>query len=1073
MSPNRLTIKFTSIVFSSLILLLFGITQAFAQNISSSLFHSLHYRFIGPGGNRVSAVVGEPGNPNVYYAGGASGGVWKSTDAGIHWKPIFDNQDVQSIGAIAIDPNHHHTIWVGTGETFIRSNVSIGNGIYKSTDGGRSWEKMGLPKSGRIGRIVINPNNSDIVYVAVMGNDYGPQEDKGVYKTTDGGRTWKKVLFVNKYTGCSGLAIDVNNPNIIFAGMWQFVLKTWGQNSGGPGSGVYMSRDGGKTWKRLKAGLPQSPLGKIDVAVAPNNSDRVYALIETGGRGSLWRSDDGGFHWHEVNWSKLINERPHYYTRMLIDPADYNTVWFASNGMYETHDGGNTIKRIPWGGDNHDLWADPTNDKRMMIGYDGGVGISVNHGRSWHHVVLPIGQMYHIAVDNEVPYHVYSNMQDDGSVIGPSNDLGDYGIPSSIWHTTAGCESGFSFPDTVTNRWVWGGCYSGEVEVYDRKTGHQHSVTPWPNKSLDSPAKFLKYRWNWTPPMAISPHNHKEIYAGSQYVHVTTDGGHSWKVISPDLTLDDTTRMGSSGGLTPDNLGVEYWGTLFAIAESPVKAGVIWAGSNDGLVHVTRDGGKNWDNVTKNIPDLPPYGTISNIDPSPFEAGGAYISVDFHQVDNRKPYIYKTWDYGRHWKKITNGIQSSELSYVHNVYADPHKKGLLFAGTENSLFVSFDDGAHWQPFQNNLPHAPVTWITVQKDFHDLAIATKGRGLYIMDDIIPLEQMNNQIVNSDVHLFKPRKAYRFRKTKTYRGSPLDNSRGRNPRYGASLNYYLKNGSQKPVTIQIVNGNGQIIRTLSGSAHKGINRAWWDLRYPPTDEVKLRTTPKSHPHIWEENRFRGKQTREIYHWGIQPAKRGPLVMPGEYTVRLTADGKTMSTTLKVLKDPNTTGSLADVKAETDLWLKVYHNINTVVNMINRIELVRKQIEDMPVYFQGRSDSAEVLDLADKLNQQALHVEHQLFQKFLAAGQSKTYPAPMKLYLRFVWFAGEIGSGAGDVAGDPDYPPTSQDLAVYKLLTNRLNKTKTEFNSFMNNDVTQFNNTLQQKGIQAVITPGKGIE
>ncbi len=1010
----------------------------------------------------------------MYYAGGASGGVWKSTDAGSNWEPIFDQEDVQSIGTIAIDPNHPHTIWVGTGETFIRSNVSIGDGIYKSTDGGRSWKHLGLENSGRIGRIVIDPNNSNVVYVAVMGNDYGPQKSKGVYKTTDGGKTWKKILFVNDETGCSGLALDVNNPNIIFAGMWQFQLKTWGQNSGGPGSGVYVSRDSGKTWKHLSTqdGLPGSPLGKTDVAVAPNNSNRVYALIETGGkRGSLWRSDDGGYHWHVVSYSRLINERPHYYTRMLIDPNNYNTVWFASNGMYVTYNGGKTIKRIPWGGDNHDLWADPANDKRMMIGFDGGLAISVNHGQSWHHVILPIGQMYHVSVDNDIPYHVYSNMQDDGPVMGPSNDLGDYVIPSTRWHTTAGCESGFTYPDTVNNKYVWGGCYSGEVELYNRQTKQRRSVTPWPDKSLDSPANVLKYRWNWTQPIAMSPENHNKIYVGSQYVHVTTDGGQSWKVISPDLTLDDTTRMGSSGGLTPDNLGVEYWGTLFAIAESPVKAGVIWAGSNDGLVHVTKDGGKTWENVTKNIPDLPPYGTISNIEPSHFEAGKAYISVDFHQVDNRKPYIYKTTDYGRHWTKITNGIANSVFSYVHDVSEDPHVPGLLFAGTENSIYVSFNDGKEWHSLQNNLPHAPVTWITVQRDFHDLVISTKGRGLYIMDDITPLENIaanEQKTLDSSARLLQPRIAYRFRKTTTYRMSDEDNSYGLNPPYGASLNYYLKDPAKNPITIELINSQGQVIRKLNGSRHKGINRIWWDLRYSPTAEVKLRTTPAAQPHIWQERRFLGKKTREIYHWGINPAKRGPLVMPGKYTVRL-RDGKNIQTKiLMVRKDPNTLGTLADVRAETDLWLNIYHNINDVVHMINDIELVRKQIQDMPVYFTGNPDSAFVMNKASILNTRALHIEHQLFQKYLATGVSKTYPAQLKLYLKFVWLAGEIGSGAGDVTGDPDFPPTKQDMEVYQLLNKQLHNTQKEFNSFMSQSVPAFNSAVGLKGIKTLIVP-----
>lgn len=1059
------------ITFFSLLLICLSWTGVgYGQNLNANLYSSMKYRFIGPGGNRVSAVMGEPGNRDVYYAGAASGGLWKSTDGGIHWDPIFDDQGVQSIGAIAIDKSEPHTLWVGTGESFIRSNVSIGDGIYKSTDGGRTWQHMGLTKTGRIGRIEINPNNTDVVYACAQGTNYGPQPERGVFRTKDGGKTWEKILSVDEHTGCSGLDMDKSNPNILFAGMWDYYLKTWGQFSGGPGSGVFVSRDGGDNWQRLtpEDGLPESPLGKIDVTVAPNNSDRVYALIETGDRGSLWRSDDGGHNWHNVHHSRLINERPHYYTRMLVSPNDYNSIWFPSNRMYESNDGGETIEQVSWGGDTHDMWADPTNANRMMIGDDGGILITHNKGRSWDRIILPIGQMYHVAVDRSTPYNVYSNMQDDGSVMGPNRNVGGYGISSATWHSTGGCESGFSYPDTVSGRWVYAGCYSGEVEIYDRKTKYKRAIAPWPDKSLDSPAKVLKYRWNWTQPIAISPNDHNKVYVGSQYVHMTEDRGQSWEVISPDLTLNDTTRMGSSGGLTPDNLGVEYWGTLFAIAESPVKPGVIWAGSNDGLVHVTKDGGENWENVTENIPDFPEYGTISNINPSPFEAGKAYISVDYHQVDNRKPYIYKTSDYGQHWEKITEGIPSSPLSYVHIVRADPFKPGLLYAGTENALYVSIDDGEHWLPFQNNLPPAPVTWITVQPDRHDLAISTKGRGLYILDDLTPLEQLDQDILSSDAHLFKPRSAYRFRAIHQFRGFADDLSRGENPPYGAPINYYLKSSTDAPVKIEILDQSGKLVRQLRGSGEKGINRTWWDLRYPDTKTVELRTTPESHPHVWEEKRFRGEDTREIYHWGISGPKRGPLAMPGTYQVRLTVDGKTFTKPLKVNKDPNTPGTMADVRAQSDLWLKIYSDINKVVTMINRIERVRKQIEDLPVYLAGRSDSTAVMKQANELDKKALAVEDQLFQRFLAAGDTKTYPDELKLYLKLVWLAGEVGSGAGDVAGSPDYPPTDQSLEVYKLMSKRLEKAESDYKQFMSTSVANFNNKVGSENIKGITLP-----
>ena len=1059
-----------AVAFALLLPALLRPSPASAQQLDPSHLQQLRYRFIGPGGNRVSAVVGEPGNPNVYYVGAASGGVWKSTDAGAHWWPVFDSTDVQSIGSIAIDPGRPHTVWVGTGEPFIRSNVSLGDGIYRSTDGGRTWSHLGLEATGRIGRIVIDPRDPDRVYACAMGRGYGDQPERGVYRTEDGGRTWTKVLFVDEHTGCSGLALDPHDPDVLFAGMWQFVIHTWGQNSGGPGSGVFVTRDGGDHWSRLgpQDGLPPSPVGKIDVAVARSDPARVYALIETGGKGSLWRSDDGGRRWRIVSWNRLIDERPHYYTRMLVAPDDAGTVWFPSNYMYVTHDGGETIQRVPWGGDDHDMWADPHDPRRMMIGYDGGVMISVDRGRSWNPIVLPIGQMYHVAVDDRVPYFVYSNMQDDGSVRGPSNSLTGGGISSAIWTTTAGCESGFTWPDTVSGRWVWGGCYSGEVERFDLKTGHRQSVSPWPDKSLDSPAKVLRYRWNWTQPIALSPEDPSHVYVGSQVVHETTDGGRSWKVISPDLTLDDTSRMGSSGGLTPDNLGVEYGGTLFAIAESPLEAGVIWAGSNDGLVHVTRDGGAHWTNVTPDIPDLPPWGTISNIDPSLHQKGKAYISVDFHQVDDRRPYIYETDDYGKSWKKLSGGIPASPLSYVHVVREDPVRAGLLYAGTEDALYVSPDDGAHWTRLMSGLPPAPVTWLTVQSHFHDLVVATKGRGLYILDDISPLEQLTPAVLASRAHLFRPRDAYRFRTVSTPRGVPNDRSRGRNPPYGADLDYFLKSKAKGPVRVTITDDSGRVVRRLTGRGEAGIDRVWWDLRYPPTDEVELRTTPAAHPHIWEEKRFRGKKTREIYHWGIEPPKRGPLVNPGTYTVTVVADGDTLTAPLTVLKDPNTAGTLDDVRAQTKLWKAVYDDIDAVVSMINRTEVVRKQIEDLPVSLQGRADSATVMEAARAVDDSALAVEDLLFQRYLAAADVKTYPAEMKLYLKLVWLAGEVGDGAGDVAGSPDLAPTTQDVEVFHLLEGRLEEARTEFDHLMGTTVPAFNAAMDAKGIGLVV-PG----
>ncbi|HET9984263.1 MAG TPA: hypothetical protein VFQ38_11775, partial [Longimicrobiales bacterium] len=687
--------------------------DAEAAGDAADAYTALRYRHIGPVGNRVSAVAGVPGDPNVYYAGAASGGIWKTTDAGIHWAPVFDDQPVQSIGALAVAPSDPNVVWAGSGEAWIRSHISVGNGIYRSTDAGRSWQHMGLDASGRIGRIVVHPTNPDIVYVAALGHAYGPQPERGVFRTMDGGKTWEKVLFVDPNTGAADIVMDPSNPRILYAGMWQLEMHTYGRESGGPGSGLYRSTDAGSTWKKLGGhGLPTHTIGKIGLAMARSNPSRVYALIETGDgapykgqptdSGELWRSDDGGETWKVVSYDRELTGRQAYYTRMAVEPDNENEAYFLSASFSKTLDGGATTVDIPRGesagGDNHDMWIDPTNGDRMIVANDGGVSISTTRGRTWHRIQLPIAQIYHAMVDNQVPYFVYGNKQDGPSYRVPSNSrLGGFGgrggaIPRGETHSVGGGESGWATPDTVDPNIVWSsasgsGSVGGIVVRYDERTRQAQNVEVWPVSTGGHPAGDVKYRFVWTAPLTISPHDHDRVYVGSQFVHVTTDGGKSWRIISPDLSRNDTTRMGSSGGLTPDNIGVEYAGVVFAIAESPVQKDLLWAGTNDGLVHVSRDGGAHWENVTANLPKLPAWLTISNIEPSRWEAGTAYLSVDGHQMNDRDPWIYRTTDYGKSWKLIVAGIPRSTHSYVHVVRQDPVRKGLLYAGTENALYV--------------------------------------------------------------------------------------------------------------------------------------------------------------------------------------------------------------------------------------------------------------------------------------------------------------------------------------------------------------------------------------------------
>ena len=1043
-----------------------------------SPFAHLEYRFIGPPGNRVSAVVGEPGNSNVYYAGAASGGVWKSSDGGFNWSPVFDKEPAQSIGSIAVAPSNHSIVWVGTGETFIRSNVSLGNGVYKSTDAGKTWRHMGLDATGRIGRIIIDPHNPDIVFAAALGTCYGPQPERGVFRTKDGGKSWERVLFVDENTGASEISMDPKDSNTLFAGTWQIDIKTWGRNSGGPGSGVFVTHDGGDTWKRITGhGLPDSPLGKTAVAVAPSDSNRVYALIETGQRGSLWRSDDGGQNWRVANYSRLLNERPHYYTRMLVMPDNENEIYFPSNSMGVTYDGGQTADLVRWGGDNHDMWADPQNPNRIMIGSDGGVAITLVRGKEWAWNRLPIAQMYHVTTDNRIPYYVYGQMQDGPSQRGPSNDLGGNDIVPADWITTGGCETGWNTPDPVDPDIVWAGCYAGVTERFDLRTGHARSVSVWPDRTMGANAGQVKIRMNWTYPIAISPHDHNTVYVGSQFVHKTSDGGQTWQTISPDLTLNDESMHGDSGGLTVDNLSVEYAGVVFSLAESPSEKGQIWAGTNDGVVQMTRDGGAHWTNVTPR--GMPPKMSVDAVIPSKHDPGTCYIAVDGHQVNIRDPYLYRTSDFGKTWKLIVSGIPKSPLSYTDAIQEDPVRRGLLFAGTENAIYISFDDGDHWQPLQNNLPHAPVHWITVQDHFKDLVVGTYGRGFWILDDLTPLEQFDDSVRNSALYLFPPRPAYRFRETFHREMAPSGQTRGENPPYGASINYLLKQPAKK-IEITVEGPDGTLIRKLKVESNAGINRTWWDLRYPSINDVELRSVPEGNPHIWEEKRFVGKESRPVYYYGVGRSQSnvalrspsgeptlGPLVAPGTYTVKLVADGQTLTQKVTVLKDPNTTGSEADVDAATKLSMAIYNDANSSVRMINQIEWTRRQLEDMRKMLKAANADKSIGDSAKELDGKALAIEDQLLQRSIAEGDLKSFRGPLQLYLKFVWLGAEVGSGGADVAGNPDFPPTQSEIEVYNLLHGELEKAESDFNNLYSKDVPAFNDEMAKKGMEKVIT------
>ena len=1051
--------------------------------VDTSAYTQLRYRYIGPDGNRVSAVAGVIGDPLTYYAGAASGGIWKSSDGGIHWESIFDDQPVSSIGALAVAPSDPNIVWAGTGEPWIRSHISVGWGIYKSTDAGKHWTLMGLENTGRISRVVIHPTNPDIVFAASEGHGYGPQPERGIYRTMNGGKTWERVLFVDDSTGASDLVMDPTNPRILWAGMWQFELHTWGRESGGAGSGLFVSKDGGTTWKRVSGhGLPEKPVGKVSLAIPKVNPNRIYALIETGDgavihgketdRGKLWRSDDAGEHWTLVSYDRQLGGRTAYYNHVTASPDNENEAYFTSAAFSKTLDGGRTTLDVAFasspGGDNHDMWIDPTNGDRLVVGNDPGISISQNRGKTWLRVRLPIGQMYHATVDDRIPYYVMGNRQDGPSTRGPSNSkLGGFGgagtIPRGMWHSVAGGESGWATPDPADSNIVWStasgsGSRGGLVFRYDLRTGTARNVEVWPQSTGGWPAADLKYRFVWTAPFTISPNDPKRIYTGSQYVHQTTDGGNSWQVISPDLTRNDKSRQQISGGLTPDNIGVEYAGVVFAIAESRLKPGLIWAGTNDGLVQLTQDGGKSWTNVTANLRGMPEWGTISNIEPSRYDTGTAYLTVDGHQINNRDPWIYRTRDYGKTWQLIVSGIPKSPLSYAHVVCEDPVRRGLLYAGTENGLYVSFNDGESWQPLQNNLPHAPVYWITVQPRFNDLVVATYGRGFWILDDITPLQQLTPEVLAGNAHLFKPRAAYRFRNIEAPLAPPDDPVVGQNPPYGASIHYRLASaGAQDSVTLTIADASGKTVRSMKGPAKAGINRAWWDLRYDPTIEPRQRVSPMYAAEITIPPQ--GRPMPDGGRFAI-------LAPPGTYTVKVRLAGQELSQPLTVLKDPNAGGSEEEIRTQTALLTELRTEINTAAAAVNTIESLRSQLATLKSVLAGDSAQAAARAGADSLDKKLVAVEEQLVQLRITGRGQDAVRWPVKALGQLIYLAQELESG--------DFGPTTQQQEVQKVLGDQVAAARAELDGLLARDVASFNSALRDKGVQNIMvkTAAPGI-
>jgi photosystem II stability/assembly factor-like uncharacterized protein len=1051
-----------------------GHAQEGGRTNISGLYSQLPWRHIGPEGNRVIAVAGVPGDPLVYYAGAASGGIWKTSDGGEDWLPVFDDHPVSAIGALAVAPSDSNVVWAGTGEASIgwSTNISLGMGVYKSMDAGKTWAQMGLEKTGRIGRLVVDPTNANVALACALGHAYGPQQERGVFRTTNGGTSWDRVLFVDENTGCSDIAMNPKNPRVLLAGMWQLEMHAWGYDSGGPGSGLFLSRDGGTTWKRVTSGLPKQAVGvgRVGVAIAPSNPNRMYALIETGDgipwngketeRGQIWRSEDGGETWRMINadWSAM--ERTHYYTRVTVAPDNENETYYLTGRYSRSIDGGLTlVPQTRWfdapATDHHDIWIDPTNASRMIVGSDQGVSITLTRGapNGWSRVRLPIAQMYHVTVDNQIPYKVYGNREDGPGYIGTSNSRrsasaespmvggtgssGDPRITRNYWHTISNGENGWATPDPVNPDVVWttgsgAGSVGGMVQRYVESRRQWRTVEVWPDH-VAGPPRDLKYRFNWIMPIAISPFDHNKIYVGSQHVHQTTDGGQSWQVVSPDLTLNDKSRQGHSGGLTGDDSGAGYEAIVF-LAESPRERGLIWAGTNDGQVQITRDGGKTWTNLSKNLNTLPLWGWVGSIEPSRHDAATAYLTIDFHHANSRDPFVYKTNDYGKTWKAITNGIPHSMLSYAHCIKEDPVRRGLLYLGTENAMYASFDDGENWQPLQMNLPHAPVYGIQVQERFHDLVIATYGRGFWILDDLTPLQQLTPQVLAESAHLFPPLPAYRFRQiTNDSVIREAEVAAGNDPPYGAGITYYLKTAPAGNVTITILDQKGQEVRTLPGTNAIGINRIHWNLRYEPNKPIWMRTRPLG-----------AANTLNVREGWRSPdgGQLSILAPPGPYTVKLSVAGREFTQPLTVTKDPHSAGTEADIQAQMTTLFELRRDMERAADLVNGIEVARSQLERLA----GGIDDHAIKKASDELNQKLIAVEENLVElQVRARGGSK-------LARKLSYLASELASS--------DFKPTNQQLQVQKLLAERLATCEAQFDGLRARDLSALKALLWQR-------------
>ncbi|MFV1883938.1 MAG: WD40/YVTN/BNR-like repeat-containing protein [Balneola sp.] len=1043
---------FTSISFSEVTTAqIFG-HGAEAQNptYSEQDFKDLKFRNIGPfRGGRSVAVAGHDNQPYTFYTGFTGGGVYKTTDGGNSWFNITDDYfKTGSVGAIDVADSDPNVIYVGMGETDIRGNMSAGDGMYRSTDAGKTWTYLGLGESQFIGDIEIHPTNPDVVWIAAMGRLFGEEgnAERGVFKTTDGGKTWNKVLFRNNKTGAVDIAVDPSNSRILFAAMWEAYRNPWEMSSGGEGSGLFKSTDGGETWTEItkNPGLPKGMVGKIGVSVSPVNSDRVFAIVENAKGGGLFRSEDGGETWERVSADRNLRQRAWYYSKVIADPGNEDVVYVLNVGFWKSTDGGKTFSRISTPhGDHHDLWIASNNPQRMVIGDDGGGQVTYNGGQGWSsYYTSATAQIYQVTTDNQFPYMIYGAQQDN-STFAIRNRTSGGGINESDWWPVAGGESGYIAPDPENPNVTYGGSYGGYLNKYDKELGLSDRIDVWPDNPMGAGAKDLKYRFQWTFPIIISPHNPDVLYATSQHVHRSTDEGMSWQEISPDLTRNDTTKQDESGGpITKDDTSVEYYNTIFTFVESPIEPGLLWAGSDDGLIHISRDNGETWDNVTpRGLPET----MISILDASHHDPGTAYFAATRYKFNDFQPMIYKTTNYGRSWKKITNGIPA--MDFTRAVREDPNKAGLLYAGTETGLYISFDAGENWQSFQLNLPAVPITDLAVHKRDKDLIVATQGRSFWVFDDLPVLHQMTEEIAKAEHHLFDPEDTYLFG-----RGGNFDpaGTTGQNPTPGAIVYYMLGNDVSEEVKMEFLDMRGNVIQTYSSqkddrdrpvkesplfyedeeeqrrpsvlSDKAGLNKFSWDLEYPGVTNLDGRQI------LWAGN------------------TSGPNAVPGTYKVRLYIGEEMVGEQdFEVMKDPRLTDvSQEDLVAQFELVQTINAKLDTTHKAINRIKKVRDEINEL----MGEAKGNEVLQEKAKAMLKAITaIEEELYQTKAEATQD-VLNFPIKLNNKLAALKGTVATGFGR--------PTEQQYAVFQDLGAKVDVQLQKLQAIWNGE---YENVLQE--------------